>query len=213
MLRVCETFVSLAGESDWQGLVSAFLRFAGCDVDCDWCDTAYARAEAGTEVAVEDLVALCHSYGARRVTLTGGEPLLQEELPQLCNRLLEERFAVQLETSGTRLADRIDPRVMKVMDLKPPGANAKKGFHWGNLDLLGPQDELKFVLAGREDYDWALRIMRKCRLESLCPVVFSPVPGRLAPAELAQWMIADQLSCRLRLQLHKQLWPHDPRGR
>jgi len=211
--RVCETFVSIAGESGWQGLVSTFIRFSGCDVDCQWCDTAYARAEEGTPVSLEELMSICRTYGVRRVVLTGGEPLLQEALPDFCRALLEEGFDVQVETSGTRLADKLDSRVMKVMDIKPPSAKAEKGFHWGNLDLLSKRDEIKFLVADRNDYEWAQSIMRKCKLESRCRVLFSAVNGSLEPSLLADWMVKDGLTARLQIQLHKVLWPGETRGR
>ncbi|MFH1071045.1 MAG: 7-carboxy-7-deazaguanine synthase QueE [Candidatus Glassbacteria bacterium] len=211
--RVCETFVSIAGESGWQGLVSTFIRFSGCDVDCQWCDTAYARAEEGTPVSLEELMSICRTYGVRRVVLTGGEPLLQEALPDFCRALLEEGFDVQVETSGTRLADKLDSRVMKVMDIKPPSAKAEKGFHWGNLDLLSKRDEVKFLVADRNDYEWAQSIMRKCKLESRCRVLFSAVDGSLEPSLLADWMVKDGLTARLQIQLHKVLWPGETRGR
>ncbi|MBW7997009.1 MAG: radical SAM protein [Candidatus Glassbacteria bacterium] len=213
MLQICETFVSLSGESSWQGLVTTFIRFAGCDVDCEWCDTEYARTGESTPVELEQVVSICRANGAGRVILTGGEPMLQEELPQLCRALLEEGFAVQVETSGTRLMDRLDQRVKKVVDIKPPGAKAKKKFHWGNLDLLQQHDEIKFVLTGREDYDWSLSIIAKVKLDRMCGIIFSPVAGRLDPAELAGWMVEDRPPARLQLQLHKQIWPDEPRGR
>ncbi len=210
---VCETFVSLSGESGWQGLVTTFIRFAGCDVDCDWCDTAYARSEQPTKVELGELVSICRANAAPRVILTGGEPLLQKQLPQLCSALLGEDFKVQVETSGTILVDKLDKRVIKVVDIKPPGAKAKKGFHWGNLDLLTGNDQVKFVLADREDYKWALSIIAKVKLEKICPIIFSPVGDRLDNSELAGWMIEDRPSARLQLQLHKQIWPNEPRGR
>ncbi len=213
VFQVCETFVSLSGESNWQGLVTTFIRFAGCDVDCDWCDTLYARSEPPTEVDLDQLVAICRANGVPRVILTGGEPLLQRGLPGLCAVLLEEGFQVQVETSGTRLIGGLDKRVMKVVDIKPPGARAKKGFHWGNLDLLSGDDQVKFVLASREDYEWALTIIAKVKLEKICPIVFSHVLGRLDPAELAGWMVEDRLEARMQLQLHKQIWPNESKGR
>ena len=213
MFKVCETFVSISGESGWQGLVATFIRFTGCDVDCSWCDTEYARREEGTEVSQAELMSICRTNQVRRVVLTGGEPLLQKELPALCKGLLDEGFDMQVETSGTRLVDKLDKRVMKVLDIKPPSAQAQKGFHWGNIDLLGKRDEVKFVLADRKDYDRALSVMRKCKLESRCKVFFSVVEGRLEPAQLAEWMIRDGLSVRLQLQLHKILWPEATRGR
>lgn len=213
MFDVCETFVSLSGESRWQGLLTTFIRFAGCDVDCEWCDTEYARRGESTPVELEQLLSICRTSAVPRVALTGGEPLLQPELPQLCSALLVDGYDVQLETSGTRLIGDIDPRVMKVVDIKPPGARAQRGFHWGNLDLVDSKDQIKFVLASREDYDWSLGIIAKVGLEKICDVIFSPVAGRLDPSELADWMIADRVNTRLQLQLHKQLWPTAEKGR
>jgi len=213
MFKVCETFISVSGESGWQGLVATFIRFSGCDVNCSWCDTEYARQEDGTEVSLAELMSICRTNQVRRVVLTGGEPLLQKKLPALCKSLLDEGFDVQVETSGTRLVDKLDKRVMKVLDIKCPSARALKGFHWSNIDLLGKRDEIKFALADRKDYEWALSIMRKCKLESHCKVLFSTVEGRLDPARLAEWMIKDGLSVRLQLQLHKILWPEATRGR
>ena len=214
MMRVCETFCSISGESSWQGLAATFVRFAGCDVDCSWCDTDYSRrGDEGTKVTVEDILSICRVNGVPRVVLTGGEPLMQEELPELCRRLCDEGYQVQVETSGTRLVDVLDKRVLKIVDIKPPSAFAKRGFHWGNLDVLAPEDELKFVMASREDYEWALRIIDKCVLLGKHKITFSPVTGRLEPAKLAEWMLEDKLPHRLRLQLHKIIWPDETRGR
>ncbi|MBN2288331.1 MAG: radical SAM protein [Candidatus Glassbacteria bacterium] len=212
-MKVCETFCSIAGESSWQGLTATFVRFAGCDVACSWCDTEYARSEEGTEVGVEDILSICRAQGGPRVVLTGGEPLLQQDLPELCLRLCDEGYLVQVETSGTRLVDQLDKRVLKVVDIKPPSAEAARGFHWGNLDLLGPEDEIKFLVADRRDYDWALKIIDKCSLQGKHKILFSPVAGRLKPSELAEWMIRDRLPYRLQLQLHKVIWPGESRGR
>jgi 7-carboxy-7-deazaguanine synthase len=213
MLSVCEIFSSISGESAWQGYVCTFIRFSGCDVECEWCDTLYARQEPGKDCSIEDILAICRSKEIKRIILTGGEPLMQDELPDLCRELLKEKFKVQIETSGTRLVDRIPAGVLKVIDIKPPSARAKKGFHWGNLDLLGEEDEIKIVLAGREDYEWAVRIMRKTGLDQQDNVLFSPVPGKFTPAELAEWMIQDNLACRMQIQLHKIIWPEAERGK
>jgi 7-carboxy-7-deazaguanine synthase len=213
VFQVCESFVSLSGESHWQGLVTTFIRFAGCDVDCDWCDTTYARSEQPTDVELDQLVSICRANGVPRVILTGGEPLLQDGLVELCSALLEEGYEVQVETSGTRLIGKLDKRVMKVMDIKPPGARAKRGFHWGNLDLLSKEDQVKFVLASREDYEWALSIIAKVKLEKICTIIFSPVVGLLDPSELAGWMVEDRPVARMQLQLHRQIWPNEDRGR
>ncbi|MEA2063138.1 MAG: radical SAM protein, partial [Gemmatimonadota bacterium] len=175
-MRVCETFISICGESSWQGLVATFVRFSGCDVKCSWCDTTYAWDESeGTEVTVGDLLSICRTNNVKQVVLTGGEPLMQKELPELCKGLCDEGFRVQVETSGTRLVGVLDSRVLKVVDVKPPGAGSKKGFHWGNLDLLGPEDELKFVISSRKDYVWSLGVIKKCSLEGKHRILFSPV--------------------------------------
>lgn len=213
MLKVCETFRSISGESSWQGLPATFIRFQGCDVDCEWCDTKYARETAATDCTIGDLVSICGANRIGRVILTGGEPLLQEELPVLCMKLLQEGFHVQVETSGTRLVNVLPEHVMKVIDIKPPSAKAKKGFHWGNLDCLGERDEIKFVLADRDDYEWAVRIIRKTGLEKRGNLLFSPVTERLAPSELAAWIVEDCLECRLQLQIHKLIWPSVERGK
>jgi len=213
MLEVCEIFRSLSGEACWQGYVCTFIRFSGCDVDCDWCDTAYARQEKGKQCSVEELLSICHANRTERVILTGGEPLLQEELPRLCQLLIQNNFQVQLETSGTRLLNEVPKEVQKVIDIKPPSARAKRGFHWGNLDLLEAQDEVKILLADREDYDWALRIMQKTGLDKNPRVLLSPVAGRLNPAELAEWMLQDNLCCKMQLQLHRIIWPDVERGK
>ena len=211
---VCETFISLSGESSWQGLVTTFIRFAGCDVECDWCDTRYAAKEMdATSVELEQLVSICRANAVPRVILTGGEPLLQQDLPALCEALLDEGLQVQVETSGTRLVDKLDKRVVKVVDIKPPSAKAKKGFHWGNIDLLQNTDQVKFVLASREDFEWAMKIIRKVNLEIICPIIFSPVESRLEFSELAKWMVENRSAARMQIQLHKQIWPNEPRGR
>ena len=213
MFDVCETFISISGESGWQGMVTTFIRFCGCDVECAWCDTLYARQESGTPCTQDDIVSICRANQVRKIILTGGEPMLQEGLPSLCECLLAEGFEVQVETSGTRLVSILPKEVMKVVDIKPPSAQAKKGFHWGNLDCLGEKDEIKLVLAERADYDWALNIMRKTGLDKRKNVLMSPVMGLLEPAELAEWITQDRLNCRLQLQLHKILWPEVNRGK
>lgn len=213
MLSVCEIFSSISGEAAWQGYVCTFVRFSGCDVECEWCDSLYARQEKGKDCSIEDILAICRAQEIKRIILTGGEPLMQEELPELCRELLKEKYKVQLETSGTRLVDKVPAGVLKVIDIKPPSARARKGFHWGNLDLLGDGDEIKIVLAGREDYEWAVRIMKKTGLDKKDMVLFSPVAGKLATAELAEWMIQDRLLCRMQVQLHKIIWPEAERGK
>ena len=145
MLEICETFVSLSGEASWQGLVSTFVRFAGCDVDCQWCDTGYAKNGESTPVELEQVVSICRANGVPRVILTGGEPLMQDELPALCSALLDEGFEVQVETSGTRLVDKLDKRVSKIVDIKPPGAGAKKGFHWRHFIIWRRWDKVKTI--------------------------------------------------------------------
>ena len=204
-LRITEIFHSIQGESSRVGLPTVFVRLTGCPLRCSWCDTAYAftGGEAMTVGAVLQRVA---AYGCTTVCVTGGEPLAQKGCLALLEALCDAGYSVSLETSGALDIGGVDPRVARIMDLKAPGSGEVAKNRWENLELLTPQDELKFVLASREDYDWAVAACRQRQLFELCPVLFSPVQGRLDPAQLAQWILDDHLPLRFQLQLHKVLW-------
>lgn len=210
-LRVNEIFHSVQGEGTRAGARCAFIRLTGCHLRCVWCDTEYAFHE-GTWMTVDEVVAQVRSYGCPTVELTGGEPLLQPAAYPLLTRLADEFPTVLLETSGALPLDSVDPRVSRIMDIKCPGSGQADRNHWPNLDRLTPRDEVKFVLADRRDYDWAREVVTRYDLPRRCPVLFSPVFGRLPPVELAGWILADRLDVRLGLQLHKLIWPPETRG-
>ncbi len=209
MLRVTEIFHSLQGETSRVGLPTVFVRLTGCPLRCTWCDTEYAFS-GGELLALADIMQRVSSFGCRTVCVTGGEPLAQKETAALLAALCDAGYSVSLETSGALDIGGIDARVSRIVDLKAPGSGESAKNRWENLDLLTPHDELKFVLASREDYDWAASACRQRRLFERCPVLFAPVHGRLDPALLAQWLLEDRLPARFQLQLHKILWGNAP---
>ena len=210
-LRVTEIFYSIQGESSRVGLPTVFVRLTGCPLRCVWCDTEYAFS-GGISLTVADVLQRVAGFGCATVCVTGGEPLAQRNCLPLLAALCNAGHSVSLETSGALDFGGIDPRVARIVDLKAPGSGEQEKNLWENLDLLTAHDELKFVLASREDYDWAVSACRQRRLFERCPVLFSPVQGQLDPAQLAQWIIDEHLPVRFQLQLHKLLWGNT-RGR
>lgn len=208
-LPVHEIFASIQGESSFAGLPCAFLRLSGCNLACSWCDTAYA-GERATAYSVDAAAAALAAYGLPLAELTGGEPLLAPELPTLAARLLEAGMTVLVETNGSLDISVLPESAIAVMDVKCPGSGMESRNDYANLDRLRPRDEVKCVLADREDYLFALDVVR--RVWDRNAVSFSPVTGRLDPAELAGWMLADRVRARLNLQLHKIIWPPEMRG-
>ena len=211
-LRINEIFFSIQGESTWAGRPCAFVRLTGCDLRCSWCDTEYAFHE-GRTMAVEEVAAQLLGYGCDLVEVTGGEPLLQAGVYPLIVRLLDMGTTVLVETSGASDVSRLDVRAIKVMDLKCPGSGESARNLWSNLEHLTPRDEVKFVIADRADYEWARDVLRR---DNLAPrvnaVLMSCVFGRLEPALLAGWILADRLPVRMQLQIHKHIWAPDARG-
>jgi 7-carboxy-7-deazaguanine synthase len=211
-LRINEIFFSIQGESTWAGRPCAFVRLTGCDLRCSWCDTEYAFHE-GRTMAIEEVAAQLLGYGCDLVEVTGGEPLLQAGVYPLIARLLDMGTKVLVETSGASDVSRLDVRAIKVMDLKCPGSGESARNLWSNLEHLTPRDEVKFVIADRADYEWARDVLRR---DNLAPrvnaVLMSCVFGRLEPALLAGWILADRLPVRMQLQMHKHIWAPDARG-
>lgn len=210
-LRVSEIFHSIQGESTRAGLPTTFIRLTGCPLRCDWCDTEHAFT-GGTTMTLADILARVDGIGCPTVCVTGGEPLAQRACPRLLQALCNAGYSVSLETSGALDIADIDPCVARIVDLKAPDSGEAAKNLWDNLRYLTEHDELKFVLASEADYLWAKSVLATRHPERHCPVLMSPVPGRLDPAALAEWILRDHLPVRLQLQLHKILWG-DERGR
>jgi 7-carboxy-7-deazaguanine synthase len=204
-LRVTEIFHSIQGESSRVGLPTVFVRLTGCPLRCVWCDTEYAFS-GGESMTIGEVAQRVAGFGCATVCVTGGEPLAQKNCLPLLAALCDSGHSVSLETSGALDIGGVDPRVARIVDLKAPGSGEQKKNRWENLELLTSGDELKFVLASVDDYDWAVTACRQHRLFERCPVLFSPVQGQLDPAQLAQWIMDDRLPVRFQLQLHKVLW-------
>jgi len=210
--RVNESYGCLLGESLAVGLPAYLVRFSGCNLDCRYCDTAYARTEPGEERSVDDILAQVRSSGLGRVLLTGGEPMLQADaVVALCQSLVRDRVEVLVETNGTLPLDRLPSKVVKVVDVKTPGAlpgASPPPFLDANLECLGGADQLKVVLSSIQDYDWAVAFLAARSPLPLPPanVLFSPAWGQLGPAELADRMLQDRLPFRFHLQVHKVVW-------
>jgi len=212
-LRLSEIFYSIQGESSYAGIPCVFVRLAGCNLRCRWCDARYTYEEPGTPWALPVILAEIKRYPTSAlVEITGGEPLLQEGAYALMAHLLTTGRTVLLETNGSVTLDRVPAGVVTIMDVKCPGSTMADRFDPDNLNRLRPGDELKFVLASRADYEWAADFVRRHKLIGRHPIHFSPVTAELPPADLAQWLLADGLAVQLQLQLHTLLWPGQKRG-
>jgi 7-carboxy-7-deazaguanine synthase len=203
-MRITEIFYSIQGEGTRSGLPCVFVRLAACNLRCVWCDTAYAF-HGGTEMNVEEVLREVARYPCRRVEVTGGEPLLQKEVHPLLRRLADAGYTVLLETSGSLDVSEVDPRVIRIMDIKCPGSGESAKNRWENLGLLSPKDEIKFVIRDRADFDWACSVVRERDLAAKHPVLVSPVHGELDPHLLSRWVLESGLDVRLQIQLHKYL--------
>ncbi len=204
-LRITEIFHSLQGESRTAGWPTVFIRLTGCPLRCVWCDTAYAFT-GGTRKTVGDILAEVARYQPRFVCVTGGEPLAQPGCRALLDALVAAGYEVSLETSGALDVSAVNPRVIKVMDLKPPGSGELAANRYENLAHLKPADQVKFVIRDEVDYRWAKDRLAEHGLAERCEVLFSPVAGEQAPAELAERILRDRLPVRFQIQLHKYLW-------
>ncbi len=210
-LRVNEIFYSIQGESTYTGRPCVFVRLTECNLRCRWCDTVYAFYEGDT-LTVEQVLEQVRAYKCPLVEVTGGEPLLQGDVYPLIDQLLTEGYEVLIETGGSLDVSHLDPRVVKIIDLKAPGSGMDHFNNLENLQYLDRKDQVKFVVADRRDYEWAKRMMAEHALAERAQVLFSPVFGELHPRELAEWILADRLPARLQIQLHKYLWDPDQRG-
>jgi 7-carboxy-7-deazaguanine synthase len=212
MLTVNEIFHSVQGESTYAGRPCVFVRLTACDLRCSWCDTPYAFYE-GSKRSLDDVIGEVDRFGCSLVEVTGGEPLLQEEVYPLMQRLLNSGKTVLLETGGHRSTERVPAEVVTILDVKCPGSGEVAKNDWKNLERLRPQDEVKFVVKDRADYEFARDIIARHELASRAAAIhLSPVHGILDPKTLSEWVLADKLPVRVQLQLHKYIWSPDTRG-
>lgn len=211
-MKVCEIFASIQGESTYAGLPCVFIRMTGCNLRCSYCDTVYAYDE-GTEMSEYEVYESAKKYGINLVEITGGEPLLQSTtvLP-LIEHFVEKKFTVLIETNGSISIKGINPNAVIIMDIKTPGSRMHEKIDIDNLNYLKANDEIKFILTDRSDYEWAKEMMLEYNLTGICKVLMSPAYGILPPERLSGWIIADRLQVRLNLQLHKYIFGNDKRG-
>ncbi len=214
MLRVAEIFTSIQGESTYAGLPCHFIRLAGCNLKCSYCDTPYAQSfSAGSDTNIEFLVKSAEDSALKLVEITGGEPLAQSETPLLCSELLKRNFTVLVETNGSKPVSVLPNEVVKIMDCKTPSSGMVDTNDFNNFKFLDSKDEIKFVLADYNDYLWASSIISTYKLAEITQsLLLSPVWGRIDTAQLVSWILRDHLPARLNLQFHKIIWGPDKTG-
>ena len=208
-LRVFEIFYSLQGETRTVGLPTVFVRLTGCPLRCTYCDTEYAFS-GGEWQGLDDILQKVAAFNAKYVTVTGGEPMAQKHCNDLLVRLCDAGYEVSLETSGAMTLAEVDPRVVKVMDLKTPASGEVEKNLYQNIDYLDDKDQLKFVICDQQDYEWSCAMLEKYQLAKRCELLFSACHGELKERDLADWIIRDNLPVRMQIQLHKYLWGDEP---
>jgi len=211
MLKINEIYYSIQGESTKAGLPCIFIRLTSCNIRCSYCDTEYAFYE-GKDMTIDSIIQEIKKYECKLVEVTGGEPLVQKESLELMRILCDEKYEVMLETGGHMAIDAVDKRVKIIMDLKCPSSKMADKNLFNNINILKPNDELKFVIGNREDYDWAVNVIDEYELNKICPIIFSTVFEKLEPAELVNWILNDNLGVRFQLQMHKFIWEPHTRG-
>jgi 7-carboxy-7-deazaguanine synthase len=208
-LKITEIFYSLQGEADTVGFPTVFVRLTGCPLRCQFCDTAYAF-HGGEWRSLDEVLARVGEYSPRYVCVTGGEPLAQKNCLPLLTSLCDANYRVSLETSGAMPLADVDPRVVRVVDVKTPGSGEERRNRYDDLALLRPEEQIKFVICDRADYEWAREKLAHLELAKRCQVLFSPSAEQLPARELADWILADRLPVRFQMQLHKVLWGNVP---
>jgi len=211
MINLSEIFFSIQGESSFAGFPCIFIRFAGCNLRCNYCDTKFAY-ETEFSMEISEIMQTVQKYSpVKLVEITGGEPLWQPEVYDLFSVLLKNDYQILLETNGSFSLKKVPAEVIKIVDVKCPGSGEGKSFLYENLDFLNPADELKFVLSNRADYEWAKKFVLTHNL-IIKKVLFSPVFGKIKPRELAAWILQDKFPVRMQLQLQKFIWNPQKRG-
>ena len=211
MLKVNEIFYSIQGESSYAGERCVFVRLTGCNLRCTYCDTEYAFYD-GEEFSIDEIIEKVNSYNCKLVEITGGEPLMQNEVHQLMSKLCDAGYKVLLETSGSLTIENVDGRVVNILDFKTPSSGMEKKNYFKNVEYLKPEDEVKFVIGSRTDYDWSKKIIKKYQLDKKVKILFSSVFGIIEHKNLVEWILKDNLNVRYQLQLHKYIWEPDKKG-
>ena len=211
MIKINEIYLSVQGESTHTGLPCIFIRLTGCNLRCSWCDTAYAFHE-GKNMSIDEILQKVENFGIHLVEITGGEPLMQDNVYTLMKRLIEKGYKVMLETGGSISLERVPKDVIKIMDLKCPGSGEQDKNNLDNLKLLAPHDEVKFVILDKKDYEWSRDIIKKYKINETAHILFSPVFDKLELKEMVKWILEDRLPVRLQTQLHKIIWDKNTIG-
>ncbi len=211
-VELSECFLSIQGEGSFAGLPCVFIRLAGCNLHCSYCDTEYAARGEGKRTEIEQIISKVESYKEGLVLVTGGEPLIQPGAGELLIRLCEEGYEVMVETNGSVDLKPCDRRVKFIVDVKTPGSGAADTFLESNFELLGLEDEVKFVVTSKEDFDWADALVSELKLDARHTVLFTPAWGLVEPKMLARWILDSGAGGRLSLQLHKIIWGPDAKG-
>jgi 7-carboxy-7-deazaguanine synthase len=208
-LKITEIFYSLQGEALNVGLPTVFIRLTGCPLRCSYCDTAYAFT-GGEWMDIDVIIDSIKQYNTSHIMVTGGEPLAQKNCIELLKKLCDLDYSVSLETSGAILVDKVDARVVKVLDIKTPASDEEAKNKFENFDYLSAKDQIKFVICDEADYLWSKQLIEQQKLDSKCEILLSPAYEQLDATTLAEWMLRDQLNARFQIQLHKYLWGDKP---
>ena len=211
MIKINEIYLSVQGESTHTGLPCIFIRLTGCKLRCSWCDTAYAFQE-GKNMSIDEILQKVENFGIHLVEITGGEPLMQDNVYTLMRRLIENGYKVMLETGGSISLERVPKDVIKIMDLKCPGSGEQEKNNLDNLKLLAPHDEVKFVILDKKDYEWSRDIIKRYKINETARILISPVFDKLELKEIVKWILKDRLPVRLQTQLHKIIWDKNTIG-
>ena len=210
-LKINEIFYSIQGESSYTGLPCIFIRLTYCNLRCSYCDTEYAFYD-GKDISIDDILSEIKKYPTDLVMVTGGEPLIQDYCINLMEKLIAENYSVMLETSGSMKLNKVPKKVIKIVDFKCPSSDMMEKNDWQILSDIQKQDEIKFVIGNKKDYDWSKKMITKYKLNELCPVLFSPVYNVMSIQDLSEWILKDGIKVRLQSQLHKHIWGPETKG-
>ena len=210
-LKINEIFYSIQGESSYTGLPCIFIRLTYCNLRCSYCDTEYAFYD-GKDISIDDILSEIKKYPTDLVMVTGGEPLIQDYCINLMEKLIAENYSVMLETSGSMKLNKVPKKVIKIVDFKCPSSDMMEKNDWQILSDIQKQDEIKFVIGNKEDYDWSKEMITKHKLNELCPILFSPVYNVMSIQDLSEWILKDGIKVRLQSQLHKHIWGPETKG-